>query len=123
MKLSTITPLYNTLQTLSQKELPIRLSYKISKFLQSLSQDNEFYTEKFRTIILKYADRDENGELVFIGEDIKIKQELLSEAEKELAELNELETTDAGITFTLEELENLEIKPSDLQPLLPFIEE
>jgi hypothetical protein len=123
MKLSRINPLYLTLQSLSEKELPIRTSYKISKFLQSLSQDNDFYTEKFKSIILKYAERDEKGELVFIGEDVKIKQEFLSAAEGELTELNELEATDPGILFTLEELESLKIKPLDLQPLLPFIKE
>jgi hypothetical protein len=123
MKLSTITPLYNTLQTLSEKELPIRLSYKISKLLQSLSQDKEFYSEKFKNIVLKYAERDEKGEMIFVGEDVKIQPEFISSAEKELEELDEIEVTDIGVKFTLNELECLEMRPIDLQPLLPFIEE
>ena len=123
MKLSQIENLKNTLLTISQKELPFRLAYKISKLLDQVEKDSAFYTEKFRNIVVKYAERDEKGEIVFEGDNIKIPQNKLSAAEKELEDLNNVEATDINVTFTLDELEDLQMKPSELQGLLPFIEE
>lgn len=123
MKISTIEKLKPILSLLSQKDLSFRLSYKISKLLDKAEKDYEFYTEKVKTIVQKYALRDENGEIVFAGNNIKIDPSFLSVAEKELAELNDIDVDDINIFFTLEELENLEIKPSELQGLLPFIKE
>lgn len=123
MKLSEIKLLEDTLILLSQKELPFRVSYKISKMLSLTEKDAIFFTKKFRDIIQKYALRDEKGEIVFEGDNVKIDSTFLSAAEKELAELNDLDIDDIDVFFTLEELENLEIKPSELQALLPFIKE
>lgn len=123
MKLSQVEPLKNTLSILSQKNLPLRLAYKISKFTDQLEKDSLFFTEKFKEIIFKYAERDENNEIILDGENVRVKSDKISEAEKELEELNNIETSGEDIFFTLEELENLEIKPSELQGLLPFIKE
>lgn len=123
MKISNIETLKPTLLILSQKDLPFRLSYKVSKLLDKVEKDSQFYTEKFRNIIQKYAKRDENGEIIFEGENVKIEPTSIAAAKKELADLNDIDIEDINIFFTLEELENLEIKPSELQGLLPFIKE
>lgn len=123
MKISNIETLKPTLLILSQKDLPFRLSYKVSKLLDKVERDSQFYTEKLRNIIQKYAMRDENGEIILEGENVKIESTSITAAEKELADLNDIDVDDINIFFTLEELENLEIKPSELQGLLPFIKE
>lgn len=123
MKISNIETLKPTLLILSQKDLPFRLSYKVSKLLDKVEKDSQFYTEKLRNIIQKYALRDENGEIVFEGDNVKIAPSSLAAAEKELADLNDIDIEDPNIFFTLDEFEGLEIKPSELTGLLPFIKE
>lgn len=123
MKISNIETLKPTLLILSQKELSFRLSYKVSKFLDKVEKDSQFYAEKLRNIVQKYALRDENGEIVFEGDNVKIAPSSLAAAEKELADLNDIDIEDPNIFFTLDEFEGLEIKPSELTGLLPFIKE
>lgn len=123
MKLSQIDSLKNTLNILSQKELSFKLAYKISTLTDQIEKDSEFFRNKFRDIVLKYAERDQEGEVVFDGENVKIRQKDIPAAEKELDELNNVETTETNIFFTLDEFEGLEIKPSELTGLLPFIKE
>ena len=121
MKILEIETLKPTLLILSQKDLPFRLSYKVSKLLDKVEKDSQFYTEKLRNIIQKYALRDENGEIVFEGDSVKIAPSSLTAAEKELADLNDIDIEDINIFFTLDEFEGLEIKPSELTGLLNFI--
>lgn len=123
MKISNIEILKPTLLILSQKDLPFRLSYKVSKFLDKVEKDSQFYTEKLRNIVQKYALRDENGEIIVEGDNIKIAPSSIAAAEKELADLNDIDIEDPNIFFTLDEFEGLEIKPSELTGLLPFIKE
>lgn len=123
MKIATIETLKPTLLILSQKDLPFRLSYKISKLLDKVEKDSQFYTEKLRNIIQKYAKRDENGKIIFEGVNVKIEPASITAAEKELADLNDIDIEDPNIFFTLDEFEGLEIKPSELTGLLPFIKE
>lgn len=123
MKLSQIDSLKNTLNILSQKELSFKLAYKISTLTDQIEKDSEFFRNKFRDIILKYAERDQEGEVVFDGENVKIRQKDIPAAEKELDELNNVETTETNLFFTIDEFEGLEIKPSELTGLLPFIKE
>ena len=63
MKLNKIEPLYTTLLTLTEKEMPFSLSYKFTKILDKIETDYQYFIKKMREIINKYADKDENGEL------------------------------------------------------------
>lgn len=123
MKLQTIQTLHSTLITLKSTPMPLRLSYKFSKFLSKIEKDNEFFIEKTREIVFKYAEKDENGNFVEYEGNVKVIPENIPFANKELDELNNIEVEDINITFTLDELESLSITPEILQPLLPFIKE
>ena len=124
MKFFQIEILRKFFSDASQKELPFRVAYKFYKIQDIINKDYSFFQEKTREIIFKYAERDENGEIIILeDENIKITPEKILEAKKAIEELNNIETENPNIFFTLEELENLEIKPSELQGLLPFIKE
>lgn len=123
MKLQTIQSLYSTLITFKSTQMPLRLSYKFSKLLSKIEKDNEFFMEKTREIVLKYAEKDENGNYIQNEGNVRVTPENIPLANKELDELNNIEMEDIDITFTLEELESLSIAPEALQPLLPFIKE
>jgi hypothetical protein len=124
MKLQTIETLQSSLTQLKSQEMPLRLSYKFSKLLSKIEKDSEFFTEKTREVILKYAEKDENGDLVQTEDgNIRIQTGKIEEANKAMMELNDIEVEDINITFTLDELESLSIAPEVLQPLLPLIVE
>ena len=123
MKLSQIEPLKETLLNISQKELPFRLAYKVSKLSEKIEKDYFFFTEEVQKIIVKYAERDEKGEIAFEGNNVKIQRDLIEQAEKDLKELDEVETEEINVSFTLEELESLNIKPLEVSALMPFIKE
>ena len=123
MKLSQIEPLKETLLNISQKELPFRLAYKVSKLSEKIEKDYLFFTEEVQKIIIKYAERDEKGEIAFEGNNVKIQRDLIEQAEKDLKELDEVETEEINVSFTLDELESLNIKPLEVSALMPFIKE
>ena len=123
MKLSQIEPLKETLKNISQKELPFRLAYKVSKLSEKIEKDYLFFTEEVQKIIIKYAERDEKGEIAFEGNNVKIQRDLIEQAEKDLKELDEVEMEEIDVSFTLDELESLNIKPLEVSALMPFIKE
>ena len=84
-----------------------------------------FYQEKLRTIIMEYAELDNEGIPVQTedGQGIKIqkgKEEVCATA---IMELQEIEVNLPDITFTLEEFSNLELTFVELGYALPFITE
>ena len=123
MKLGNIETLYNTLSSLKEKEMPIRLSYKFTLLLDKIDCDYNFFISEMRKIINKYGLKDDKGELVQENGNIKINPDSLSLAEKALQDLHETEIKLPDVTLTLDELETLNIKPADLRALLPFIKE
>ena len=123
MKLGNIETLYNTLSSLKEKEMPVRLSYKFTLLLDKIDCDYNFFISEMRKIINKYGLKDEHGELIQENGNIKINPDSLSLAEKALQDLHETEIKLPDVTLTLDELESLNIKPADLRALLPFIKE
>ena len=123
MKLGNIESLYNTLSSLKEKEMPIRLSYKFTLLLDKIDCDYNFFISEMRKIINKYGLKDDQGELVQENGNIKINPDSFALAEKALEELHETEIKLPDVTLTLDELESLNIKPADLRALLPFIKE
>lgn len=123
MKLSSIENLYTVLKSFQEKEMPIKLSYKFSKIFDSIESDYKFFFAQLKKILDKYAEKDEEGNFVQNGDHIPLKKETFDLAEKALNDLYETEITLPKITFTLDELEELNIKPFELKALLPFIEE
>lgn len=123
MKLLSIENLYTTIKSFQEKEMPIKLSYKFSKIFDSIESDYQFFFSQLRKILDRYAEKDENGNFVQNDDYIPLKKETFDLAEKALNDLYETEITLPKITFTLDELEELNIKPFELKALLPFIEE
>lgn len=124
MKLDDVEKLYPILTSIGEKELPIRLAYKFTKFISQIERDYNFYIEETKKIVYKYAEKNEQGEIIFSENGtITLQKEHVSDAEQSLKDLAEIEVETPSITFTLDELESLSITPADLQNLLPFIEE
>ena len=81
MKLGNIEALYNTLSSLKEKEMPIRLSYKFTLLLDKIDCDYNFFISEMRKIINKYGLKDDKGELVQENGNIKINPDSFALAE------------------------------------------
>ena len=107
-----------------QVQISSRLAYKIMKFCKSVSIEEEFYNDKRNDIINEYALRDKNGQIIVSDEGmIRIVEDQINEANKALAELNDIEVEVPNIKFTLAELEELKLSVEDMFILDAFIEE
>lgn len=111
-------------QKLANRVLPARIAYKFAKLLKTISIEAEFYRTQYSLYIEEYGERDENGNLIFTNDkSIKIIPSKLEECKNKFNELNQFEIELPTISFSLEELESLNITMNDILILDPFIEE
>lgn len=105
-----------------KEELPLSLKIKIAKFLNNTEIEAREYINKEKELIDKYAERDENGNIVYANEEktlISIKNGAF------IVERNKLdsEPVDCDYSFTEDEIKNLEpLSVSDLQAIIKFVE-
>ena len=105
--------------------LPLKGAYKLNKIKKAIEKENEFYIEKFQEIVDTYAKKDDDGNLVYSedGSQIMIKDGMVEECNKALADLQELEIEIENYNLTLDDLgENLECTTEELEALMPFME-
>ena len=122
MKLYQILNLPHVYETILEKNLPFSLAYKLNKLAEAVNKELEFYRNSMTKLVDEYAEK-ENGQPVFLGNgDIKIIPEKITECQKRINELQNVEIT-IDVSFTPEELEPLEMSIKDLQNLMPFIKE
>jgi hypothetical protein len=109
---------------LRDQSLPLKTPYKLSKLARRLETEQAFYQDKLRKILSQYAEKDENGEIKFDENgNATFAPEVIRKCEKEIVELQNFKIEDIEITFTLDELEALQITPLELNCLFPLITE
>lgn len=117
-ELVELTSLYNSIKDI---KLPLKTTYKFSRLMKRAEEEVNFYQEKFNEIIEEYGLK-ENGEykLTPDKQSIVIIPGKESECMEKMRELKELEI-DIDISFTIEELENLDLTVSQFNYLFPLI--
>lgn len=105
-------------------KMPIKTAYKFNKLLMSMENDFKFFQDKYREIIMKYARKKDDGELYIDENNNFIVDNEFTEAYAN--EMNELFSTKIDVpdlTFTLDELENIEITIQEVGALDSIIKE
>ena len=126
MKFSEANQILGLQSQIMNKKLPIRTAYKFTKFFNALNKENAYYNETLQGIIKEYGQVDENGQYILTEDkqNIKIQEGRESECIEKIKELN---TTDIQLeyvpTFTLDELDSLEIETKYIFLLMPYITE
>lgn len=109
-----------SLEKILNKDLPMKISYKLSKLARKLDTELKFFDESRKKLFKKYSDdqKQENGQ-------VEILDEYKETFEKEINDLLDLEIDLNQIqTVKLEDFpDNLELTPIDLMNLECFIEE
>lgn len=110
----------------ASQHLPLKGAYKLNKLRKAVDEEFKYYSEKFQEIIDTYAQKDENGEVVFSddGTQILIKDGMVEECNKTLEELQNLEVEIDNCNLTIEDFgEDIECTPDQLEAIMPFMAE
>ena len=123
MNMNQIMEFKGFYEGVKDKKLPLKVAYKLNKLITKVEEEIAFYQSTFSKIIEEYAERDENGNYIFIdgNASIKIIPGKEEECNKKVRELNELPLVIEGIEFDLDELDCLDMTIAEMNCLMPFI--
>ncbi len=116
----------NFLGTLNNKQLPIKVSYAISKNISKLESELKIYNKERQKLIDKYCIKNEEGEnLIDENNQLKIADKHLDTWSKELNELLDIEIEIDIHRFKLDDLThgNYEMSPAEISLIDYMIEE
>ena len=120
IKLGQLDFIISSLSNLVTKELPIKLSYRLSKLIKVLANEHELYNQNKNEIIKKYAEKDEEGNIKQL-EDNKINILSPNEYQRNLEELHLLGFEVLFEKIKIDELGDINISVQDLLNLDKFI--
>lgn len=103
---------------ISEKPLPVKVAYQLMKVHKELSDDVEFYQQKFQNIINSYGLKDEEGQLVINKDNtIAMDNQYFDKWSKELEELNTLEVTTPEPCIGIEEIETIRLNLRQIEAI------
>ena len=113
MKIKDIITKANELSTIMEKKLPIGVAFCISRNTKKLAEVLDDFEKKRIDIIKKYAEKDENGEVV-VSQEGNAKVTDIQAANAELTELMDVDVSLSFDTFSLADLERCNNAECDL---------
>lgn len=124
LKMYEITEFSTFFEKVKTQSLPFKTSYHLTLLSQEIDKHVSFYQENFRNILQEYGKKDENGNLIPTedGQGIKLIEETMQEAYNKLTELRELEVELPDVKFSIEGFEKVQLSPSEMLVIMPFIE-
>lgn len=124
MKMYEILELPSLYESIANMKLPLKTSYKFNRLMRRAEEEIAFYQQKFKEIVEEYGVK-ENGEYKFTpdGSSVLIIPGKESECNEKLIELRNLDIPITNITFSIDELDGLDVSISQLNCLMSLIEE
>lgn len=115
MKLSNekIINSISILRDISQKQLPIKASYKIAKNIKNINRELEVYDEERKKLIELHSQTDDNGE-VATNESGNIVFKDEKSWKKDIEELLSIENDIEIHEFNIDDLEGCNMSPAEL---------
>ena len=116
----------NSLAVISQKQLPIKVSYAIAKNIKKLESELDIYNKERQKLIDKYCIKDEEGNNVIDeNNNLKIADEHIDNWNKEINDLMDIEVDIDIHKFNLDSLMNVnyDMTPAELMIIDYMIEE
>jgi len=104
-----------TLSILSQKQLPIKVSFSIARNVSKINDELKIYNDERQKLIMKYCERDEDGKIVKDeNKQIKLKDECKEEWNKDMQELLSIENEIDIAKFSIDKIEDILIAPNEI---------
>ncbi len=111
-------------EAVKEKKLPSKIAYKISLMVTKINEHTRFYYERMNQVIEEYAERDENGDFIYIDEtSIKIKKENIHQCQMELNELQNLDVDLGETNLSINDLEGLDLTIEEMATLAPILQD
>lgn len=90
-----------------------QLDWKIADYICASRPHVDFYNSKLNELFDKCGERDENNNLVYVGNGIQIKEDKIKEVTEKINELDSVEV-EFSFNLTQEELSRCNLEISDL---------
>lgn len=116
VQLSELKQIEPSLNKLVQMQLPVKISYRLSKVLKKISQELNTLEETRQTLVKKLGVLNEDTQQIEVPQDRV--QDFVKEMEEVLSESYELEF----IPIDIEEITNVTLSPADVINLEMFFE-
>lgn len=115
----------NVLGAISQKNLPIKVSYAIAKNIAKIEAEIKVYNKERQKLIEKYSVKDEEGKPLIEDNSIKIAPEHIEDWNRDIKELLEIENEIDIHKIQLHTLinSNCDFTPAELMLIDYMIEE
>ncbi len=115
----------NVLGAISQKNLPIKVSYAIAKNIAKIEAEIKVYNKERQKLIEKYSVKDEEGKPLIEDNSIKIASEHVEDWNRDIKELLAIENEVDIHKFHIDELINskCDMSPAELMLIDYMIEE
>lgn len=116
----------NFLGTLTNKQLPIKVSYAIAKNVSKIEKELDLYNKERQKLVDKYCIKDEKGNnKIDENNQLKIADENLDDWNKSINELLDIEIEIDIHKFNINDLlnSNLDMTPSEIMLIDYMIEE
>lgn len=126
MKMSELLQLNQLQQNITNKKMPIKITYKFTRHFKEVQEQVDFFNNTVQNLINQYGKKDENGDFILTENKngVMIQEDKFNECMNKIDELNDLDIElTYNPTFTIEELDGLDLTISELNSLMPFIVE
>lgn len=112
-------------EKVQNQKLTFKLSYRLAMLASEMQKHIEYYQGQFRNLILQYSEKDEQNTPVLTedGSGFKLAQETMEEAYQKFNELHDLDVEVPDNKFSIDDFSNIELTPSEIKIILPFIAE
>ena len=109
---------------IGDKKGPIKTQYKLVKLKKIADEEQQIYQDLVDKNCLQFLEKDENGNLIPHPDGgYTVSKDKIEECNNTIAEILDTEIEINDITFTLDELEGLELSIAQIDALMPVIEE
>lgn len=121
--------LYNLMQSmpifqkLVVQPFPAKQAFLLARLTKKLDEEMTNFNDCRRELILKYAQKDTNGEAIFENDSVKLMEGTEAAFQKESVDLLNTEIELAITPIKLDWLENATLTPQEMATIEPFIEE
>lgn len=124
LKFSDLQSFSDSYSEIKNEKMPINLAFQLSQISKAVSECMTFYQEKASHYFEQYAEKDgDNYKLTPDKNGVMLKPETANEARQKFKELDSYEFPIEVKKIKLSSLNDLNLSPSTLTGLLPFIEE
>lgn len=120
-KRTNIKELYDLIERLKTKVFDVSIQYKFLVLLKKTNEELDLLNEQILLLAEEFGMRDENNQLIYENNIIKINPQKKIECAKKVSSIYNVNVTYPDIYFTFDELIPLGLNLGELALLEPFI--